>query len=148
MAVYVYCIKEDYLYKSSITGRSFENEWFKLVPDGLITVKGANKRGYSWDGCSPKYKLGDMYFGTPEGVLNYETRQSRTYYASLIHDLFYQFSKDVSGIVKRKEADRELYAILKRDGFRMAAWYYCAVRSLGWIWWGKPKFVKRLFGRP
>lgn len=148
MAVYVYCIKEDYAYKTSITGRSFENEWFKLSPDGTIIANGTNKRGYSWDGCSPKYKIGDMYFGTPEAVLNNETRHSRTYYASLIHDLFYQFSKDVKGIVTRREADREFYAILKRDGFRMAGWYYYAVRLFGWIWWGKPEFIKRLFGRP
>ena len=62
MAVYVYCIKEDYPYKSSITGRAFKNEWFELSLDGMIMAKGTNKRGYSWDGCSPKYKLGDMYF--------------------------------------------------------------------------------------
>jgi hypothetical protein len=148
MRVYVYCIKEDYPYKSSITGQSFENEWFKLSTDGTILVKGTNKRGYSWDGCSPKYKFWDMYFGTPEAVINYETRYSRTYYASLIHDLFYQFSKDVKGIVKRGEVDREFYAILKRDGFRIAGWYYGAVRLFGWIWWGKPGFIKKLFGRP
>ena len=82
MTVYVYCITEDYPYKSSITGRSFENEWFRLSPDGMIMVKGTNSRGYSW------------------------------------------------------------------DGFRMAGAYYRAVRLFGWIWWGKPKFVKRLFGRP
>ncbi|MFH0772464.1 MAG: hypothetical protein V1933_07580 [Candidatus Omnitrophota bacterium] len=148
MAVYVYCIKEDYHYKSSITGRSFENEWFQLLPDGMITVKGTNKRGYSWDGCSPKYKIRDMYFGTPEAVLNYEKGQSKTYYASLIHDLFYQFSKDVKGIVTRTEVDKEFYDILKRDGFGMAGWYYWAVRLLGWIWWGKPKLIMRLLGRP
>lgn len=129
-------------------GRSFENEWFKLSPDGAIIVKGTNKRGYSWDGCSPKWKLKGMYFGAPEAVLNNETRQSRTYYASLIHDLFYQFSKDVKNIVKRSEVDREFYNILKRDEFKMATWYYVAVRLGGWIWWGKPKFIKRLFGRP
>ena len=111
MTVYVYCIKEDYLYKSSITGRSLENEWFRLSTDGTITVKGTNKCGYSWDGCSPKYKIWDMYFGTPEAVLNYETRESRTYYASLVHDLFYQFSKDVKGTVARREVDKEFYTI-------------------------------------
>jgi hypothetical protein len=148
MRVYVYCIKDDYPYQSSITGRSFENEWFQLSADGMITVKGTNKRGYSWDGCSPKYKLLGMYFGTPEAVINYDTRHSRTYYASLIHDLFYQFSKDMKGIVKRVEADKEFYNILKRDGFKPARLYYWAVRLGGWIWWGKPVIIKRIFGRP
>jgi hypothetical protein len=148
MGLYVYCIKENYPYKSSIAGRQFENAWFRLDLDGMITVKGANGLGYAWDGCSPKWKLKEMYFGTPEAVLNNETRQSRTYYASLIHDIFYQFSNEVKGIIKRREADEEFYNILKRDGFKMARLYFWGVRCFGWIWWGKPKILKKLLGRP
>lgn len=135
MAVYVYCIKEDYAYKSSITGRSFENEWFKLSPDGTIIVKGRNKQGYAWDGCSPKKKIGDVYIGTPEGVLNYAEGHAKTYYASLIHDVFYQFNKELRSIVMRKEIDREFYLILKRDGFRHAKLYHWFVYAFGWFWW-------------
>ncbi len=135
MNVYVYCIKEDYPYKSSITGRLFENEWFKLDPDGMITIKGTHARGYAWDGCSPKMKIGDIYFGTSEAVLNDATRQPKTYYASLIHDVFYQFNKDVKSFIKRKEIDREFYNILKRDGFRFAKLYHWFVRAFGWYWW-------------
>lgn len=135
MAAYVYCIKEDYPYKSSITGRQFENEWLRLDPDGTITVKGTNRRGYAWDGCSPKAKIGDIYFGTSEAVLNDDTRQPKTYYASMIHDVFYQFNKDVKSFVSRKEVDWEFYNILKRDGFRFAKAYYYGVRAFGWIWW-------------
>ena len=124
MGVYVYCIKEDYSYKSSIIGRQFENEWFRLDPDGTITIKGTNSRGYAWDGCSPKIKVGDVYFGTSEAVLNYDTGQSKTYYASMVHDVFYQFSKDVRSFVRRKEVDTEFYKILKRDGFRLARLYF------------------------
>ena len=135
MAVYIYCIRENYRYQSSITGREFENEWFKLAPDGVIIVKGTNYQGYAWDGCSPKFKIKDIYFGIPEAVLNFGTGQSKTYYASLIHDVFYQFSKNVRALVKRKEVDREFYAILKRDDFRFAGLYYFFVRLFGWIWW-------------
>lgn len=148
MPVYVYCIKEDYAYNSSITGRQFENEWFKLSGDGVILVKGSNKRGYAWDGCSPKWKWNDMYFGTPEAVLNEETRQSKTYYASLVHDVLYQFSKEIGDTVSRGEADREFYNILKRDGFRLARLYYWFVRLAGWFWWDKPRFLIRFLGRP
>ncbi len=136
MGVYVYCIKEDYVHKSEIKGRFFENEWIRLEKDGAITVKGTNKNGYAWDGCSPKWKFKDMYFGTPEAVLNYNTGRSKTYYASLIHDIFYQFHSDVKDIVLRLEVDREFYLILKRDGFRMAKLYHWGVRTFGWIWWG------------
>lgn len=135
MGVYVYCLRENYSVGTLIKNRSFENEWFKLEPDGTVTVKGVYKKGYSWDGCSPKIKLNDMYFGTPEAVLNYNTRRSKTYYASLIHDVFYQFSKDVRHLVMRKEVDQEFYNILKRDGFKMARLYFWSVRALGWIWW-------------
>lgn len=148
MGVYVYCIKENYPYKSSITGREFENEWIKLEPDGMITVKGAHGLGYAWDGCSPKWKLKGMYFGTPEAILNNETRQSKTYYASLVHDIFYQFSNEIKGVVRRRDADEEFYSILKRDAFKMARLYFCGVRWFGWIWWGKPKSIRRLLGRP
>ncbi|MBN1871230.1 MAG: hypothetical protein JW800_01510 [Candidatus Omnitrophica bacterium] len=135
MGLYVYCTKEDYTYRSSITGRRYENEWFRLDPDGAVTVKGSHDRGYAWDGCSPKIKVWDIYFGTSEAVLNYDTGQSKTYYASMIHDVFYQFNKDLRSIVRRREIDREFYNILKRDGFCFAGLYYCVVRAFGWIWW-------------
>lgn len=137
MNVYVYCLRNDYTHQSSITGREFENEWFKLSPDGMVLVKGTNKKGYAWDGCSPKFKIKDLYFGTLEAVLNFNTGQSKTYYASLIHDVFYQFAKDVRSFVQRKQVDLEFYKILKRDNFRFAKLYYLGVRALGWIWWYK-----------
>lgn len=135
MSVYVYCLKEDYRYQSSITDREFENEWFKLSKDGAVIVKGTNYKGYAWDGCSPKMKIKDWYLGTWEAVLNFDTVQSKTYYASLVHDVFYQFAKDIREFVKRKEVDREFYNILKRDGMRFAKIYYVGVRLFGWIWW-------------
>lgn len=135
MGVYVYCITHDYLYKSSITGRQFENAWVRLDSDGTIMVKGTHDRGYAWDGCSPKWKIGDVYIGTPEAVLNYDTRQSKTYYASLVHDVFYQFNKEIRSLVRRKEIDREFYVILKRDGFKHARLYFWFVRAFGWYWW-------------
>ncbi len=137
MGVYVYCIKKDHQYPSSVKNRFFENEWFKLEQDGKVTVKGTHYKGYAWDGCSPKFKIKDVYIGTLEAVLNFDTGQSKTYYASLIHDVFYQFSKDIRLFIKRKEVDREFYAILIKDGFRFAKLYYIAVRAFGWVFWYK-----------
>jgi len=135
MGVYVYCIKEDFEYKSSIKDREFENEWLKLETDGKVIVKGTNKKGYAWDGCSPKIKMKDVYFGTPEAVLNYDKGKSKTYYASLIHDVFYQFSKSVKSFIARKEVNKEFYVMLKEDNFRFARPYYRAVRLFGWLVW-------------
>lgn len=137
MGVYVYCIKYDHPYQSLITGREFKNRWFALSKDGTITVKGTNYKGYAWDGCSPKLKIKDIYIGVPEAVLNFGTGQSKTYFASLVHDVFYQFSKELRLLVKRREVDREFYLILKRDNFRFAPLYYFFVRLFGWIWWYK-----------
>lgn len=135
MGVYVYCIKHDYQCQTAIKNRVFENEWLKMDKDGIVTVRGSHYKGYAWDGCSPKFKIKDVYIGTLEAVLNFDTGQSKTYYASLIHDVFYQFSKDVRPFIKRKEVDKEFYCILVRDGFRFAKLYYCAVRLFGWIFW-------------
>jgi hypothetical protein len=136
MGVYVYCIKDDYRHLSGIKGREFENEWFKLSRDGAIVVKGTHYKGYAWDGCSPKVKIKDVYLGTLEAVLNFETGQSKTYYASLIHDVLYQFSREVASFIRRKEVDREFYTILKKENFRFALLYYTSVRLFGWMFWG------------
>ena len=42
-------------------------------------------------------------------LLNWETKRPKTYYASMIHDVFYQFSNDVKPFVKRKEVDLLFY---------------------------------------
>ena len=69
--------------------------------------------------------------------MNLETGQSKTYYASLVHDVLYQFAKDIRSFIKRKEVDREFLNILNRDGLRFAKLYYIFVRLFGWIWWNR-----------
>lgn len=135
MGVYIYCIKEDYQYQSGITGRYFENDWMRLTPEGVIIVKGTHIQGYAWDGCSPKWKFKNIYFGTPESILNKFTDRSRTFYASLIHDILYQFSYDLKYIIDRKEADLEFYKIMDRDNFELKNLYYHMVRLFGWPGW-------------
>jgi len=137
MNAYLYCIRENFEYKSTILNREFDNEWFSLSKDGTVTIKGINKKGYAWDGCSPKWRIGifDLYFGTPDALLSWKTGKSKTFYASLVHDVFYQFSPVVKSMICRKEIDREFYRILKRDQFALARIYYYFVRWFGWISW-------------
>lgn len=135
MSVYIYCLKSDYKYQSAITDQRFENKWMRLTPDGIITIKGSHGQGYAWDGCSPKLKFKDIYFGTPEGVLCEFTGNSKTYYASLIHDAFYQFSFYFKYIIPRKAVDLEFYKILKRNNFQLSRLYYFMVRVFGWMPW-------------
>ena len=77
------------------------------------------KANYAWDGPS------GPTIDTPKSMR-----------ASLIHDALYQAIRDHHLKKKdRKEADKILLAILKRDGmkkWRRSLWYF-AVRTCGWV---------------
>lgn len=134
---YIYAIKRDIDFKTKVLNVEFENDWMKLVNDGTITIKGSNFNGYAWDGCSPKWKFMDVAIGTPEGVLNAQSMISKTYYPSLVHDIFYQFSFHIKDKVKRKDVDLHFYDMLLANNFRLSKVYYGAVRSFGGFSWGK-----------
>ena len=124
MNVYLYCLAGEYVYQTDILNRKFENRWMKLTLGGMLYIR-AN---YAWDGCSPKWKIGDMYFGTPEGVLNSQTFRSKTYYGSLVHDALCQFQSEIKPFIPRKPIDKEFKKILIRDKFGSAKLYYRFVR--------------------
>ena len=88
----------------------------KIYKNGKGKVKGKNKSEYSWDGCSPKIKFSQLsYLGTPDDIIDPKTDKPYTYYASMIHDVIYQF-KDIITI-SRKEADIIFKLLLKEYGF-------------------------------
>ena len=123
---YIYKLDKDYHYNSKIKGYKYCNKWVEIHVDGLIIVKA----GYAWDGCTPKVNLFDLYiFGAPEGILDINTMKPKTYYASLVHDVLYQFYGRHG--IKRKRIDSLFYDILRRDGFYMADAYYMIVDHLG-----------------
>jgi len=35
---------------------------------------------YSWDGCTPKFAIWDIGFGTPDGIPNNKTTKPKAYY--------------------------------------------------------------------
>jgi hypothetical protein len=126
---WIFKIEEDFVYKSIHLGKSFDSEWLRLDTDGTITIK-ANNRGYAWDGCTPKVSiLGLLILGTPDGHVDVETGRPLTYYASLVHDAFYQYLEDIP--VSKQEIDRQFYEMLKEKRFPLA-WLYCkAVLYIG-----------------
>jgi len=134
---WLYIIHDDVTRKTDIKGRTFDNEWLRLDDDGQLTVKGTNPHGdgYAWDGCSPKGAFLDWVWGTPDGVINPVTERRKTYYASLFHDVLYQFGKQAG--VQRKEADTLFLQCLKEDNFLWAYLYYAAVRALGGLFFGR-----------
>jgi hypothetical protein len=100
----------------------------ELLPNGDARILA----GYAWDGCTPKFAVFDIVLGTPDGIANQTTLKPKAYYASLLHDVFYQFLD--SGLpLSRAQADRVFLEILTRDRFAPRQIYYLAVRGLGGV---------------
>lgn len=98
----------------------------EIHPDGTAVVMA----DYAWDGCTPKFSLFDIVFGIPDGIPNENTKKPKAYYASLMHDVFYQFI-DAKLPLTRKQIDRIFLEILERDRFAPRWVYYAVVRLLG-----------------
>jgi len=132
---YLFKERRNVKFKTGIKECTFKNEWLQIKNDGTIIVRGKNPGGdgYSWNGCSPKYGIFDIVVGTPDGIIDPETEKPKTYYASMIHDILYQFSKNYKGRIKRKQVDR---LFLKEMGnFRLRYLYYLMVRLVGGLFW-------------
>ena len=86
--------------------------------------------GYAWDGCTPKFSIFDILVGTPDGVPNERTKKPKTYYASLVHDVLYQFL-EINPDVPKAAADKIFLELLARDGFAPRYIYYIAVSAFG-----------------
>ena len=71
-------------------------------------------------------------FGIPDGIPNENTKRPKAYYASLLHDVFYQFI-DVKLPLSRKQIDNIFLEILTRDGFAPRLIYHVAVRLFGGV---------------
>ena len=104
---------------------------------GRITVT----RGYSWNGCSPKFCVLDILLGTPDGVVHKDTGRPKTYFASMVHDALYQFLKADSPIT-RQQADNCFFRLMEDSDFLPRYLYWLAVRAFGGLVW-KGKQVKR-----
>jgi len=78
-------------------------EWLRL--DGeVLTVR----KKYSWDGASPKFKLGPFWLGTPDF--------EGTRLGTLVHDVLYQFLHVSCFPLKRNECDRLFGEIMRSEG--------------------------------
>lgn len=97
---------------------------------GRITVM----RGYSWNGCSPKFCVFDILIGTPDGVVHARTGKPKTYYASLVHDALYQFLL-LDASIKRRDADGFFLRLMEESAFAPRYVYWLAVRVVGWVVW-------------
>ena len=111
-----------------------------IETNGRMTVT----RGYAWNGCSPKVCFFDLLIGTPDGVIDPDTRRPKTYFASMVHDALYQFLRAESPI-SRRQADHCFLRLMAESHFKPRYVYWIAVRLLGWLVW-RGKQVKRQWG--
>lgn len=127
--VYKYTEHSNVIFRTNVLHREFDNEWLSIDGNGTIIVKGSNLNGYSWDGCSPKNEVLDLVIGTPDGRIEPSTEKPITYFASMLHDILYQFKND--HMISRKEADLMFYQVLKNKKFFFAGLYFVMVRLFG-----------------
>jgi hypothetical protein len=105
----------------------FVSQWLDISTSGMLTVK-ANERGYSWDGCTPKFSvLNVLIVGVPDGHVDIRTMKPYTYFASMVHDALYQYLDSVP-IAKR---DIDLLFLKMLGDFKLRHLYYHAVKWLG-----------------
>lgn len=127
---WLFTLEQDFSYQTKlILPQSYEfysdrgKVLLRITKTGLITVY----QGYSWDGCTPKFKFGSYSIGTYDGYIT--NGKPATYYASLVHDALYQFLDKLP--INRKNAD-DIFLDLMRT-YRYKYVYYIVVRLFGWI---------------
>lgn len=128
---YKWTLKEDYVLdlNTKFNGKyhflDFKSK-FVIVKDNILTIKS----GYSWDGCSPKFKIFNVVLGVWDGPVDKTTGKQMAYYPTVVHDALYQFN-----LGKRKNADNIFNALFKK--FILHEVYYLAVRLFGKSHWKK-----------
>lgn len=135
-SVWIFKLDGDYKMESGLEGYSFDSEWLQITAKGRLVIK----KGYAWDGCSPKKMICGKVVGTPDGLISKKSGKPKTYYASLVHDALYQYY-GYHGI-PRKTVDRLFYHMLKKSGFKASFIYHLAVRVFGGLIFGKREKVK------
>lgn len=140
--VYKFVERHNYTLSTPLVGHSFCKDFLQIEPNGNITVLCSHKcTGYAWDGCSPKVNWLDITWGTPDGKLDSTTEKPKTYYASLVHDVLYQY-KHLHGL-SRYQCDVLFYHQMQQAQFKPAKFYYLAVRLLGGVfgdWKGRDRW--------
>jgi len=90
--------------------------------------------GYSWNGCSPRLKIGAFVLGTSNGPSYTHYKEGLThhaaqlFYASLEHDFLYQFKPEGT---TRLDADKCFLSAMLQVRWKYAKLYYLAVRIFG-----------------
>jgi len=128
--VYKFTETKDVKFHTNLVGHSYSSDWITIYLNGCIIVHGSRGAGYSWDGCSPKFKLFGKILGTPDGksLGDYPV----TYYASMLHDVLYQNKSKLP--FSRLQVDLVFKDMLEKVGFEYTNVYYFFVRKFGGLY--------------
>ena len=134
--LWIFKLDQAFSIQTAWTGISFAAHWLTIREDGLLTIA----KDYAWDGCSFKRSVLDLFIvGTPDGIVDIRTMKPRTYYASLVHDVLYQYY-GYHGI-SRLAIDKFFQQNLRQGHFALAGVYYRVVRLLGGLGFHKRRLV-------
>lgn len=135
----MYLFTMRYQHRFTVYGVDMPKQTFfnKKTGEPLFSVDGGIcyiHPGYSWDGCSPRFKLFGRSWGTSNGPKvsqpNDEAQRNlmlpQLYFPSAEHDCFCQFQPE--GIT-RKKVDRNFYLSMVAMKWKYAKAYYKAVRA-------------------
>lgn len=81
------------------------------------------KRGYAWNGCSPKWVMFGRWCGTPD--------YPETILASMVHDALVQFFLTNHNPYSKVEVDLIFYHLMMHKNFKFANQYHYAVQKFG-----------------
>ncbi len=149
---YLYTLQHDIMF---ITSNDFGDELTLLKDDfGKIIASVRNhkvivERGYSWDGCSPKWKvtlLGKTFLlGTPDGRCVVHKNKVMVdiapmrKYASLLHDVLCQFHVKLEGKITSDQIHKEFRTQLVKVDDPLSNLFHRSVR----FYWNH---VKKMLG--
>lgn len=145
---WLFCSEENFLWQSDLkvnndTVFRDKNGKIRMIieTDGQLTVIS----GYTWNGCSPKVCMLDLFLGTPDGALYAPTGKPKTYYASMVHDALYQFlSADAP--ITREQADKCFLQLMEESEFVLRGIYWLAARIFGQFFWHRKRKVRQWRG--
>ena len=134
----LYLATQDDSYTSSdprLRGFSFDADaWINIQPSGTFTHR-ATRTGYdgfAWDGCSPKFNVGPLMFGSWDGAFSQDLKMPEAVRAAKFHDALYQDLDRLKQLgFKRRHADLLFREMLVASGFPYPEVYYRAVRAFG-----------------
>lgn len=146
MKIYKFTLKDDFLYTKPLL-KPFLNYFYRysfLDKNGIKWLELINEnnyqtikilKGYSWDGCSPKLKMGGKIIGVWDGPV-LQDGYPACYKASLVHDALCQFW-DPNGPYSLIFADKNFQELLDSVHFKYSKLYYNMVRHYHLVRYGE-----------